>query len=150
MSIESDALTIYGVYPRKVGRRKALEEIRKALIRLAAGETGPRMTLEQALDGLLQATSLYARSPAGQRENFTPHPSTWFHQSRYLDDPKEWFHHEKSAQIERAERNSTAIDRIFNQGRMPENGTGDLWQRLNRVGDKVLVGVPRMLHGTRG
>ena len=31
-----------------------------------------------------------AASPAGQRGEYTPHPSTWFHQDRYFDDPAEW------------------------------------------------------------
>ena len=91
MSLETDVATIYSTYPRKIGRRKALLEIERALRRLQTGEFGPKLTSEEAADGLLKATALYARSPAGQREQFTPHPSTWFHQSRYLDNPKEWF-----------------------------------------------------------
>ena len=86
------SMTIYDCYPRKVGKRKALVEIERAIRRLMGGEFGPRLSMAEAVDGLLKSTALYARSPAGNRESFTPHPSTWFHQSRYLDNPDEWFH----------------------------------------------------------
>lgn len=92
MPIESELLTIYDAYPRKVAKRKALLEIDRALRRITAGEIGDRVSHDKAVEELLKTTVLYARSPAGNRGNFTPHPSTWFHQSRYLDDPNEWYH----------------------------------------------------------
>jgi len=54
------------------------------LIELAmAGITEPA-------EWLLNRVTLFAKSPAGQREKFTPHPSTWFNQGRYHDDDGEW------------------------------------------------------------
>ena len=67
--LSSDLEIIYNAYPRKVGKRKALLEIDRALRRLIAGEIGPRMTHAAAVEGLVKAASLYARSPAGQRQN---------------------------------------------------------------------------------
>lgn len=89
---EKDLEVIYQAYPRKVGRRRAMLEIDRALRRITAGEIGDRLPPERAVEELLKATALYAQSPSGNRGNFTPHPATWFHQSRYLDNPDEWFH----------------------------------------------------------
>ncbi len=38
-----------------------------------------------------EKTAQFANSPSGQRGLYTPHPSTWFNQSRYLDDENEWY-----------------------------------------------------------
>lgn len=86
----NDCLEIYNTYPRKVCRRAALLEIERALRRLVDGESGEKMEYEKAVFELLKATSVFARSQAGNKGPFTPHPTSWFHQSRYLDDPKEW------------------------------------------------------------
>src|SRR6476620_8160014 len=37
-----------------------------------------------------ERTLAFARSPAGNRGNLTPHPATWFNQGRYDDNPTEW------------------------------------------------------------
>jgi hypothetical protein len=88
----TDVCEIYGAYPRKVCRRAALLEIERAIRRLEAGEAGRKMAYSDAVFELLRATVVYAQSPAGNRKQFTPHPSSWYHQSRYLDDPAEWQH----------------------------------------------------------
>lgn len=86
-----DALNIYESYPRHVAKRYALNAINKAIERLKSGEVQALlMTTEEAIDFLLKATCEYAQSPAGNRGLYTPHPSTWFAQSRYLDDRREW------------------------------------------------------------
>lgn len=85
-----DALVIYEAYPRRVGRRKALLEIEHALKRLQHGEPGYNMTEKEAHAFLLAATKEFGHSPAGNRERFTPLPTTWFHQARYLDDRNDW------------------------------------------------------------
>jgi hypothetical protein len=78
----SDAIeSIYEAYPRKVGKGAALRAIEKALKRLDTDDPGGY---------LLQVTKEYAKSPAGNNDNFTPLPATWFNRSSYLDDPKEW------------------------------------------------------------
>jgi len=76
---------IYEAYPRKVGKKHALNKIREALISLYK-ETG-----NDSFSFLIERTRMFANSPAGKRGEFTPHPSTWFHQGRYMDDPKEWY-----------------------------------------------------------
>ncbi len=91
-SHESNLIVVWECYPRKVGKRKALLEIERAISRLVSGEIGRKLSETEAVEELVKATSLYARSNAGQRGTFTPHPTTWFHQSRYLDDPDDWFH----------------------------------------------------------
>ena len=73
---------IYQAYPRKVARSAALRAIEKA-IKMQEPD-------EAAWDWLLKQTQTFARSPAGNNGNYTPHPATWFNQQRYLDDPKEW------------------------------------------------------------
>lgn len=77
----NDIERIYQAYPRKVGRGAALLAIRKAL--QSIDDPTP-------VESLLAIVEVYARSPAGNSEQFTPHPSTWFNQKRYLDNQKEW------------------------------------------------------------
>lgn len=91
---------LYDAYPRHIGVRVAIEAIGKALKRLNTTE-------KKYLDGVEPALFLarkireFAESPAGQREQLTPHPSTWFNQSRYLDDPAEWWARDRE-QMEQA------------------------------------------------
>ena len=67
----------WSVYPRKVGRAKAF-----AAWKIAVKARPP--------DELLAITERYAKSPAGNAGQFTPHPATWLSQARYDDDPREW------------------------------------------------------------
>lgn len=79
-----EVATIYEAYPRKVGRGKALEAIRKAMRRLVdRGQPAPAAWL-------LARVRAFAASPAGQAGQYTPHPTTWFNQERYDDDDAEW------------------------------------------------------------
>ena len=88
---ETEAVEIYTLYPRKVGRRKALKEIQQAVRRLHGGEhAGEKMETPEAILRLKRRVALFSTSDAGNRGIYTPHPSTWFSQSRYLDDPSEW------------------------------------------------------------
>lgn len=68
---------IYEAYPRKVGKPRALDAIKKAL---------------QKLDGesLLQRTRQYAAAVATKERRFIPHPATWFGQERFNDLDVEW------------------------------------------------------------
>jgi len=72
---------IYNLYPRKVGRKAALAKIVKAIQDGASPER------------LMAAVKKYAdavsRWPSRDLK-YVPHPSTWFHQARYDDDPAEW------------------------------------------------------------
>lgn len=78
---------IYETFPRHVGKIAALRAISKAVKGLSrtVGE-------ELARELIYAATLKYANSPEGRRpdRNFIPHPSTFFNEGRYLDDPKEW------------------------------------------------------------
>ena len=76
---------IYSAYPRKIGKKAAIDKIRLALQGLHK-EHG-----DENFSFLLDRTRKFANSPAGKRGEFTPHPSTWYNQGRYLDDPKEWY-----------------------------------------------------------
>lgn len=80
---------IYALYPRKVGKRAALLSIEKALRRVAH-ETW--IADGREAEFIKDRVREFASSPAGNRGLLTPHATTWFNQSRYLDDPKEWNH----------------------------------------------------------
>lgn len=88
-AIKCDAKSIYEAYPRKLGRRSALKAIESAFNRLQGGEC-PDIEPDHAGSFLLDSARYFARSPGGKKGEFTPHPATWFNQSRYLDDRSEW------------------------------------------------------------
>lgn len=73
---------IYAEYPFKVGKPAALRAIRKAMEKVAP-------------EKLLQITKAFAARRAGDTA-FMPHPSTWFNQERYNDDPSTWTKNETS------------------------------------------------------
>jgi len=75
---------IYQAYPRHVGKDRALPAIEKAIGRIEA--TGRA----DAADWLLGRVTAYAKSPAGQSGQFTPHPTTWFNRGSFNDDDSEW------------------------------------------------------------
>ena len=95
------SVPIYENYPRKEGRKTALEAIQKAIHRLAFE---PQYESDRQKHGiplgedtaaaafLFKQAARYAESPAGKREDrsFIPHPSTWFNQDRFLDDASTW------------------------------------------------------------
>lgn len=68
---------IYKAYPKKVGKPAALRAIANALTK-------------DEYDSLYQKTIAFAEARKDQEKNFTPHPSTWFNQERYNDDPSTW------------------------------------------------------------
>jgi hypothetical protein len=82
--------SVYRTYPKRVGRRDALREIELALRRISRGEAGPDPPTEDPVGWLTDRTAEFAVSPAGTAGKFTPHPSTWYHQDRFDDDPAEW------------------------------------------------------------
>lgn len=84
---------IYKGYPRKVAPRKAKEAIAKAILRLMHGENDKNpMPPREAAVWLYRAVFAYAGSKFVQTAPMRaiPHPTTWFNQSRYDDDRKEW------------------------------------------------------------
>jgi hypothetical protein len=81
---------LYRSYPRHVGIGVAILSIEKAMTRLRTIEA-KYLKGEDPDVFLARKVREFAESPAGNMERLTPHPSTWFNQSRYLDDPKEWW-----------------------------------------------------------
>jgi hypothetical protein len=77
---------IYKAYPRRIGKQGAIKSITRALQRLKKAG----MAIREAEVYLYRRVQAYARSPAGNDGEFTPHPATWFNDGRYDDDPKEW------------------------------------------------------------
>jgi hypothetical protein len=75
--IDDWATEIYEHYPRKVGRPKAIQSIKKALGKVSVGY-------------LLGITKQYAIAVANSDPLFIPHPTTWFNQERYNDNPSTW------------------------------------------------------------
>ncbi len=74
---------IYAAYPLKVGKPKALVAIRGAIARGTSA------------DALLAKTKEFSAA-RGDDLRYCPHPSTWFNQDRFNDDPKTWMTTENS------------------------------------------------------
>ncbi len=88
---ESEIQNLYEMYPRKIGKRSALRAIEKAVTRL--GKEKPELRdadKKLRIEWLSEKLRAFAESKMGNAGEFTPYPATWFNQSRYLDDPKEW------------------------------------------------------------
>lgn len=68
---------IYQIYPKHAGKGAAIKSIIKALKSIS-------------FDELLVLTQKYAAARKGEPKKFTPHPSTWFNQERWKDDPSTW------------------------------------------------------------
>ena len=97
MLTESEQIaSIYGIYPRHVGKRAALKAIENAVKRLNGGKNNDApMSALEARRFLYKRAAEYALSPAGQKppdpaQDYRPHPATWMNQERYFDDPAEW------------------------------------------------------------
>lgn len=77
--------SIYKIYPRKENRKQAVQRIREALNRICAGEIdGRSRTQEDAVAYLRERTEECRTAMYGKPEKFVPHPTTYYHQSRYL------------------------------------------------------------------
>jgi len=74
---EKAAEAIYEAYPRKVGKPVALRAIRKHLRKFGAEE-------------LLAKTKAFAEAVKDSDHQFIPHPSTFYNQERFNDDPQSW------------------------------------------------------------
>jgi hypothetical protein len=74
---EKAAEAIYEAYPRKVGKPVALRAIKRHLRKFGAEE-------------LLAKTKAYAEAVKDSDHQFIPHPSTFFNQERFNDDPQSW------------------------------------------------------------
>lgn len=83
--VDKLAESIYQYYPKKVGKPAAIKAIKKAIKKHGA-------------DVVASRTCAYAKA-IGEADQFTPHPSTWFNQERYMDDPKTWVSTERRVQL---------------------------------------------------
>lgn len=83
---DDDVEAIVDLYPRQVGRRKAIDAVRDALDRIASRKDAPPNPVAWLEDRVQQ----FANSPAGDRGQFTPYPNNWFDDDRFDDDPAEW------------------------------------------------------------
>lgn len=100
---------LYRLYPKHVGKRAAERTIENAIKRLPLELKLANKQPPNALAWLREAVECFAKSPAGRDDGLfkgyrPPYPSTWFNQSRYLDDPEEWFNVSVSRKDEEAQR----------------------------------------------
>lgn len=111
------ATDIYDAYPLKVGKPVAIAAIEK------------QMKITPAIK-LLELTKLFASTRNGNLE-FCPHPSTWFNQQRFNDDPSTW----KSAA--NSSNSRKGFDRnagTFNEGRASDYDLSAINARKLRPG----------------
>lgn len=113
---EQQAEVIYGHYPKKVGKPKALKAIREAVRKFG-------------FDKVEKLTRDYAAVRNGDLE-FVPHPSTWFNQERFNDDPSTW----KSNETHKGD-NRKSLNR--NTGTHNEGKSSDYANAAIRVASKV-------------
>ncbi len=100
MNLQESAAQIYQAYPRKIAKAAALKAICSAIKQLRDGDSAL-----DAVGFLLERTRLYANSDAGNKGKFTPYPTTWFNQGRYLDNEQEWnVRTNRSGSIKRVEQ----------------------------------------------
>lgn len=152
---------IYEIYPRKEGRKKAIEAIEKAIKILIAGRTSkprPAMTKRAAEEFLFLAAEQYAASEAGRQPNKTkiPHPATWFNQERFDDDRANWkFIGNDGKRADKTDGNAAAIQQILDErgwsgdpaglgGRLLAASTGEV------LGQGGQPGHGAVLHGGPG
>ncbi len=108
MTLNGDAERIYQAYSRKVARDYAIVQIKAALVKL-----GKRKDIDDPVAWLMDRVEAYAKSPAGNNGKFTPHPSTWFHQGRYDDDPQEW----QYGNVDKPKTPKELYEQVFNGDR---------------------------------
>ena len=92
---QMDVDAIYAAYPRRVKPIYAKKCIRKALTRiyLARLDLDDLMSqphADMAPEWLLERVQAYAKSPAGNKGEFTPHPASWMNAGSYDEDESEW------------------------------------------------------------
>lgn len=159
------SVPIYDIYPRKEGRKKALEEIQKAIKRLSYDKEYTELRSEHGIPAgeeaaaaayLYERTKIFADSPAGQRDDrqFIPHPATWFHQDRFADDELNWTTRSTDGRDNRPPKVSAAEERRqriaattasalgFDTGRVPAYDAGNDRVRGKDLGDSPVFLPP--------
>ena len=72
-----EAEEIYKAYPRKVAKPVAIRAIKKHLTKIGFVE-------------LMNKTEQFAKAVEGSDPQYIPHPSTFYNQERFNDDPESW------------------------------------------------------------
>jgi hypothetical protein len=91
-NFQNQAEEIYAEYPRNVGKAKAIPSIISALKKA------------KDFSRVLARTKQFAELTADREREFIPHPTTWFNQHRYNDNPDEWMSKEaRGAEVEKLE-----------------------------------------------
>lgn len=95
---------IYNAYPRKIGKPTAKRAIEKALRKT---QIAPAELLKRT-QTFAVAVAKWTREARYTREgaDTVPHPSTWFNQHRFNDDPAEW---EKKPREQKKEGGGTEV-----------------------------------------
>jgi hypothetical protein len=139
---ESYIAEIYDCYPRKLGKGHAYKAIASALRKLLEQKKELFHSLDGAAVYLKQRTKLFARSPAGQAGQYTPHPASWFNGERYLDDESEWskYGQEPSKTEQRVTSNRQNIVAGLSAGANARPGGADRGQRDFAGRSAALVG----------
>ncbi|HEU4341481.1 MAG TPA: HNH endonuclease domain-containing protein, partial [Candidatus Binatia bacterium] len=84
-TVKVTAEMVYDAYPLKVGKQSALKSIERCF-----KTTGPEVLLER--------TKQFAAARNGDLD-YCPHPTTWFNQGRFNDDPATWARRREAAQV---------------------------------------------------
>jgi hypothetical protein len=138
----TEAEQIYYIFPRKIAKRAAITSIEKAIRRLEYGEwDNTPLSRQDAATFLFCATAKYSQSPAGNNGTFTPHPTTWFNQARYLDAQQEWYKQPEPDSLER--RNNAALAGVF--GTLPNEDRTAILENSNGNGRPSLEGISHPL-----
>jgi hypothetical protein len=91
MGAAVSAEQVYEEFPNKVARPKAIEAINRAAQKACqkAKEAGFSDCMAYLLDRTLAFSAATAKWQESER-TYIPHPTTWFNQERFNDDPKTW------------------------------------------------------------
>ena len=89
-----DALRIYEVYPRRVGKAAAVKKIQEVI-----KERGVEF-IEDRVKTFAEGWEQRIKVEGPKAAKFIPHPTTWLNQGRYDDDEKEWFPITKKRKID--------------------------------------------------
>ncbi len=125
-TVEALAEAIYGIYPRKEGKKAAIKAIVKVL---KAGEV-----TELELQATVSRYSAAVAKWPEQDRTFIPHPATWFNQGRYLDDPATWIRDPDSAAKKKNGGAGAAEERpLFAMGAADEPEAPEDWELAMRA-----------------
>ena len=117
-----EAEEIYQAYPRKVAKPVAIRAIKKHLSKIGFVE-------------LMNKTEQFAKAVEGSDPQFIPHPSTFYNQERFNDDPASWKPSETKApkgQVSywvKRERELTDEMRRYKLAHMSETAMESIWDK---------------------